>query len=126
MAELLDSKFHLTQELTYNTMGSHENVDTSKYRTAIWMYIQSLYGVRHDDYDYAEVNVMLSREMKVFIKTTCCFPERCTSELRASVMNDFKLSEKVHVLLMITESRLQTELLYLVRAFTRQLNHHQH
>uniref|UniRef100_A0A183DMV7 AAA_lid_11 domain-containing protein n=1 Tax=Gongylonema pulchrum TaxID=637853 RepID=A0A183DMV7_9BILA len=95
MADILDKKFTLTQSLTYFTMGGYSDVDTSKYRNAIWMYIQSLYGIRHDDYNYGEVNVMLSREMKTFIKTICCFPDRTTSALRQSVMVDFKSSEKV-------------------------------
>lgn len=33
-----------------------QNVDTSKFRRAIWNYIQCIYGIRHDDYDYGEVN----------------------------------------------------------------------
>lgn len=37
-------------------MGGVKNVDTSKFRRAIWNYIQCIYGIRHDDYDYGEVN----------------------------------------------------------------------
>lgn len=76
-------------------MGDHNDVDTSKYRTAVWNYIQSLYGIRHDDYDYSEVNRLLSRQMKIFVKTVGCYPERTTDTLRASVMVDFQRSEKV-------------------------------
>lgn len=119
MADILDKKFTLTQNLTYFTMGGYSDVDTTKYRNAIWMYIQSLYGIRHDDYNYGEVNVMLSREMKTFIKTICCFPDTTTPVLRKSVMIDFKPSEKVHVLLMIMEARLQAELIYFFRALIR-------
>ncbi|KHN80913.1 Sestrin-3 [Toxocara canis] len=119
MADILDKKFTLTQNLTYFTMGGYSDVDTSKYRTAIWMYIHSLYGIRHDDYNYGEVNMMLSREMKTFIKTICCFPDKTTASLRQSVMVDFQPSEKVHVLLMVMESRLQAELIYLFRTLLR-------
>ncbi|CAJ0956593.1 unnamed protein product, partial [Mesorhabditis belari] len=114
----LDEKFNLTQNLTYKTMGQYEDVDTSAYRMAVWNYIQALYGIRHDDYDYSEVNTMLSREMKTFIKTVACFPHRVTDSLRNGVMVDFKASEKVHVMLMIMESRLQAALLYFTRALT--------
>uniref|UniRef100_F1KYV7 Sestrin-3 n=1 Tax=Ascaris suum TaxID=6253 RepID=F1KYV7_ASCSU len=119
MADILDKKFTLTQNLTYFTMGEYSDVDTTKYRIAVWMYIQSLYGIRHDDYNYGEVNMMLSREMKTFIKTICCFPDKTTASLRQSVMVDFQPSEKVHVLLMIMEARLQAELIYLFRALLR-------
>lgn len=37
-------------------MAGVKNVDTSKFRRAIWNYIQCIYGIRHDDYDYGEVN----------------------------------------------------------------------
>ena len=53
---LLDDKFRAAYNLTYFTMGENKNVDTSKFRRAIWNYIQCIYGIRHDDYDYGEVN----------------------------------------------------------------------
>ncbi|VDM94537.1 unnamed protein product, partial [Onchocerca ochengi] len=95
MADILDKKITLVQNLTYSTLGTYNDVDTSKYRHAIWMYIQSLYGIRHDDYNYAEVNVMLNRKMKRFIKTVCFHPYEITNSLRQSIMVDFKSSEKV-------------------------------
>jgi len=52
----LDAKFRAAYNLTYCTMGGIKNVDTSKFRRAIWNYIQCIYGIRHDDYDYGEVN----------------------------------------------------------------------
>ncbi|CAG9539709.1 unnamed protein product [Cercopithifilaria johnstoni] len=119
MADILDKKITLIQNLTYSTMGTYNDVDTSKYRNAIWMYIQSLYGIRHDDYNYAEVNVMLDRKLKTFIKTACCHPHEMTDSLRQSVMINFKSCEKVHVLLIVMEARLQAELIYFFRALVK-------
>lgn len=118
LATTLDNKFKGTQALTYGFMGGFDNVDTTGYRTAIWNYIQALFGIRHDDYDYSAVNQLLSREMKTFVKTVACFPHRLTDELRASVMPDFKLSEKVHVVMMIMEARLQASMLWYTRTIT--------
>lgn len=56
MGTYLDEKFRAAYNLTYCTMGGIKNVDTSKFRRAIWNYIQCIYGIRHDDYDYGEVN----------------------------------------------------------------------
>ncbi|EPB74107.1 PA26 p53-induced protein [Ancylostoma ceylanicum] len=117
-AQNLDDKFDLTQKLTYSFMGGYENVDTTVYRSAVWNYIHALFGIRHDDYDYAKVNTLLSREMKTFVKTAACFPHRITDDMRASVMKDFKMSEKIHVMLLIMEARLQASLLYFTRALT--------
>jgi len=61
IAQLLDDKFRTIYNLTYRTMGRRSSIDTSLYRRASWNYIQCLWGIRHDDYDYAEVNDLLHR-----------------------------------------------------------------
>lgn len=119
IGNLLDDRFNTAFNLTYYTMGNNEAVDTSAFRTAIWYYIHCMYGIRHDDYDYAQVNQMLERNLKAYIKTVTCYPERITKKDYEGVMRSFKHSEKVHVNLMITEARMQAELLYVLRTFNR-------
>uniref|UniRef100_A0A5S6QF33 Sestrin n=1 Tax=Trichuris muris TaxID=70415 RepID=A0A5S6QF33_TRIMR len=116
LIDLIDHGFSIVQALTYKTMGNHANVDTTKYRVAVWNYILSLFGIRYDDYNYAEVNKLLDRRMKTFIKTAACLPERVTVNLRESVMVDFSFSEKVHVNMLISEARFQASLNYFSRA----------
>ncbi|XP_076288753.1 sestrin isoform X1 [Lasioglossum baleicum] len=116
---LLDDKFKTAYNLTYYTMGTHSKVDTSRFRRAIWNYIQCMFGIRHDDYDYNEVNQLLERSLKTFIKSAVCYPERVTKRDYDRVMREFKHSEKVHVNLMILEARMQAELLYALRAVMR-------
>ena len=60
-AEYLDDKFRTIYNLTYGTMGSHTSIDTTLFRRASWNYIQCVWGIRHDDYDYHEVNELLHR-----------------------------------------------------------------
>lgn len=67
----------------------------------IFFYLQSLFGVRHDDYDYAEINVLIERALKQFIKSAGCYPERVTKKEYDRVMREFKHSEKVRILLTI-------------------------
>ncbi|KAL3246571.1 hypothetical protein MRX96_057582 [Rhipicephalus microplus] len=98
VGELLNEKFKVAYNLTYYTMGSKTNVDTSMFRRAVWNYIQCIYGIRHDDYDYREVNELLDRDLKEYIKA---------------------YAEKVHVTIMILEARMQAELLYALRALMR-------
>ncbi|XP_055312398.1 sestrin homolog isoform X2 [Sitodiplosis mosellana] len=119
VGHLLDDKFRSAYNLTYFTMADKTNVDTSKFRRAIWNYIQCIYGIRHDDYDYGEVNQLLERSLKMFIKTACCFPERITKKDYDSILTELKHSEKVHVNLMILEARNQAELLYALREIMR-------
>lgn len=105
--------------LTAFRMGGKLNVDTSMFRRAVWNYIHCLFGIRHDDYDYREVNELLDRNLKQYIKAVCCYPERVSKQHYDSVMREFKYSEKVHVTLMILEARMQAELLYALRALMR-------
>lgn len=116
---LLDDKFRVAYNLTYKTLAGRQNVDTSKFRRAIWNYIQCIYGIRHDDYDYGEVNKLLDRPLKTFIKTACCFPERITKQDYDSILVELLDSEKVHVNLMILEAKNQAMLLYALRELNR-------
>lgn len=61
LSQLLDSKFRIIKNLTYMTIGKYTSVDTSMFRLAVTNYIQCLFGIRHDDYDYGQVNLLLPR-----------------------------------------------------------------
>jgi len=116
IAQLLDDKFKLSYNLTYGTMGRLTEVDTSMFRRATWNYIQCLYGIRYDDYDYAEVNDLLHRSLKKYIKTAACYPDRCVLDEYKNIMTDFQPSEKIHVCLLVAEAKFQSELMYALRA----------
>ncbi|TRZ01128.1 hypothetical protein DNTS_007853 [Danionella cerebrum] len=119
MAQLLDEKFQVVCALTYHTMAMHTNVDTSTLRKAIWNYIHCIYGIRYDDYNYGEVNQLLERSLKLYVKTVACHPEKTTAMLFFSFWRHFRHSEKVHMNLLLMEARLQAALLYALRAITR-------
>lgn len=93
LSVLLHSNITCLWWLHYS-MGHKANVDTSTFRRAIWNYIQSMYGIRHDDYDYREVNVLLERNLKSYIKSLCCYPQRISNDY-SKVMRGFRRSEKV-------------------------------
>ncbi|XP_069582342.1 sestrin-1 isoform X1 [Ranitomeya imitator] len=118
VGQLLDEKFHIAYNLTYNTMAMHNDVDTSTLRRAIWNYVHCMFGIRYDDYDYGEINQLLDRSFKVYIKNVVCSPEKTTKRMYDSYWRQFKHSEKVHVNLLLMEARMQAELLYALRAIT--------
>ena len=64
-AELLDTLFKEINDLTYESLAGEDDIDTAPYRAAVWYYAQSMLGVRNDDYDYREVNVLLDVSTKV-------------------------------------------------------------
>ncbi|KAJ8347830.1 hypothetical protein SKAU_G00264190 [Synaphobranchus kaupii] len=115
---LLDEKFRTVCNLTYYNMATHEDVDTTMIRRAIFNYVHCMYGIRYDDYNYGEVNQLLERSLKVYIKTVTCYPERTTSHMYHNYWRQFRHSEKVHVNLLLMEARMQAELLYALRAIT--------
>ncbi|XP_069479035.1 sestrin-2 isoform X2 [Ambystoma mexicanum] len=119
VGQLLDEKFQVVYNLTYHTMAMHSGVDTSMLRRAIWNYIHCVFGIRYDDYDYGEVNQLLERSLKVYIKTVACYPEKTNKRLYTGFWRHFRHSEKVHVNLLLLEARMQAALLYALRAITR-------
>lgn len=114
----LDQKFKLAYNLTYNTMGKHSSVDTAPFRRAVWNYVQCLYGIMHDDYNYGEIGQLLEPNLRSYIKCASCYPERLErdNQIKRQVMRDFQLSEKIHVSIVMFEARIQAELLYALRA----------
>ncbi|KAM6045409.1 sestrin-2 isoform 3-T3 [Chlamydotis macqueenii] len=148
VGQLLDEKFQVVYNLTYNTIAMHCGVDTSMLRRAIWNYVHCVFGIRYDDYDYGEVNQLLERSLKIYIKTVACYPEKTTKQIYTRFWRHFKHSEKVlcpvpsppggawggsraprapdpalpaqvHINLLLLEARMQAALLYALRAVTR-------
>ncbi|XP_054648572.1 sestrin-3 isoform X4 [Dunckerocampus dactyliophorus] len=88
-------------------------------KRAIWNYIHCVLGIRYDDYDYGEVNQLLERDLKLFVKAVACFPDPTKTPACPLSWAPLKPSERIHVNLLIMEARLQAELLYALRAITQ-------
>lgn len=88
-------------------------------RRAIWSYTHCVLGIRYDDYDYGEVNHLLERNFKLYIKAVACFPDATKASMCPLSWTSLKASERTHVNLLIMEARLQAELLYSLRAITQ-------
>ncbi|KAL7638886.1 UNVERIFIED_CONTAM: hypothetical protein RMT77_010420 [Armadillidium vulgare] len=122
VGEILDDKFKTAYNLTYYTCGNKTHVDTYPFRRGVWNYLQCLYGIRHDYYDYRQVNKLLEANLKTFLKMVSCFPERLLpSEHSPPLMKGFLQSEKLHVVILVVEAKLQAELLYALRSIGRYL-----
>ncbi|KAF7654118.1 hypothetical protein LDENG_00073750 [Lucifuga dentata] len=111
IGHLLDDRFR-----SVTTLPSSHSPDLKR---AIWNYIHCVLGIRYDDYDYGEVNQLLERDLKLYIKTVACFPDATRSTVCPLSWAPIKRSERVHVNLLIMEARLQAELLYALRAITQ-------
>ncbi|XP_053130287.1 sestrin-1-like isoform X2 [Hemicordylus capensis] len=118
IGHLLDEKFRKVDGLQSCAMATRQGCEHATFKRGIWNYIHCMFGIRYDDYDYAEVNHLLERILKLYIKTVTCSPEKMNPEVFERFWKQFKHSEKVHVNLLILEARLQAELLYALRAIT--------
>lgn len=65
-----------------------------------WTCVFILCICRYDDYDYGEVNQLLERSLKVYIKTVTCYPERTTRRMYESYWHQFRHSEKASRIIM--------------------------
>ncbi|NXG31878.1 SESN3 protein, partial [Dromaius novaehollandiae] len=119
IGHLLDEKFRVVAGLQSSALAKRQGCEPSVFKRGIWNYIHCMFGIRYDDYDYAEVNHLLERMLKVYIKTVTCYPEKTNLEMFDRFWKQFKHSEKVHVNLLILEARMQAELLYALQAITQ-------
>eukprot|EP01096_Ripella_sp_DP13-Kostka_P008854 TRINITY_DN3331_c1_g2_i2.p1 TRINITY_DN3331_c1_g2~~TRINITY_DN3331_c1_g2_i2.p1 ORF type:complete len:440 (-),score=147.50 TRINITY_DN3331_c1_g2_i2:343-1599(-) len=118
-APLLDDLFSHTLKLTYNTFSDNQDINTQRFREAIWYYVHRLKGIFHEYYNYQDVNVVLSKRIKSLVKKVVCYPDtigRSDFEYLDLPLTD---SEKCHLILIATEASKQAELLYALRAIMR-------
>jgi sestrin len=115
VAPLLDEQFDLIYFLTYNTFSSKTDIDTQPMRGAVWHYVQRVFGMCNDDYDYREVNTFVNRPIKMYVKKSACFPETVTARDFASFSSLLKDSEKCHISLLAIEARKQVHYLLMAR-----------
>jgi len=121
VAALLDNKFNIAQQLTYYSCGKDTEVDPTTFRRAMWNFIHCIYGIRHDDYDYSVVSQILEKNLLSYIKVVACYPDTMSRTDYSCLAADFSQSEKVHINIMILEARMQSELLYGLRAISKHM-----
>uniref|UniRef100_A0A3P8X990 Uncharacterized protein n=1 Tax=Esox lucius TaxID=8010 RepID=A0A3P8X990_ESOLU len=88
-------------------------------KRAIWNYIHCMLGIRYDDYNYGEINKLLVKDLKLYIKSVACYPDATKAPRFPASWSTLEPAERVHVSLLVMEARLQAELLYALRAITQ-------
>ncbi|XP_050738105.1 sestrin-2-like isoform X2 [Eriocheir sinensis] len=83
---------------------------------ALWNYVQWLLGIQHDDCDYALLNKHLDPQVKAFVKAACCYPETLEDAGSRPAAISGIVPSLVETSVVVMEARLQSELLYALRA----------
>lgn len=74
-------------------------VDNADWMEAAWLYVQYLFGIHRDDYDYSKVLQQLSCELKAYIKLLVCFPHRIFEKEFEHIIKTVSASDLVSALL---------------------------
>lgn len=112
-AKAFDEEFSTVYNMTDNCVGKFQNnVDTGPFRRAIWHYSHVLYGMKSDCFDYAQVNTLLNRQLKRYIKKVVCYPQHLIPSDFLQQGYVWRADEKVHVALLAVEGRRRACLLY--------------
>ncbi|XP_068208215.1 sestrin-2 [Palaemon carinicauda] len=83
---------------------------------ALWNHVQWLLGIHHDDCDYTDLNKRLDPHVRDFVKKSCCFPETLADTNSSPVTTNSVQTSMVEMSVIVMEARLQSELLYALRA----------
>jgi len=118
IAVLLDDKFRAARMLSPDNDKTRN--DNKKFRTAVWNFVQCIFGVERDDYNYNEIDEALDDNLKDFIRLSC---NNCSNSINDVLLNDaVRNSERAFVSILVMEARLQTELLYILKAVMKHMS----
>jgi len=118
-AHPIDNCFKTIRSLTYNTFGNLEVTDTTGFRMAIWYYVNRIFGIFYDDYNYENVNKKIPQVIKAFVKMIAVAPWRITPEDLSKWPLPLLPQEKIHIALLALEARKNAELLYALHALDK-------
>ena len=121
-SESIWNRTRTTFAMTYEHLGQDSGLETGPLRRAIWNYVQRVYGLQYDDYNYTDINKFLKINTKRYIKKTACFPETVTKQDYINIELDISHDEMIHLNLIICEARFEAQLVYMLHAIQRALD----
>ena len=121
MAVLLDEKFRAVENLPLKKA-------MRKFKTAAWNFVQLLYGIQHDDYNYEEIDETLSNDVQEWI-VGCCNNRASTSSSSSSSRTSGTFTPPSSLeydvstcSIILMEAKLQCELLYILKAVMKHMS----
>lgn len=121
-SESIWNRIRTALAMTYDYVGQDSGVETGPLRRAIWNYVQRVYGLQYDDYNYTDINRFLKINTKKYIKKIACFPETVTKQDWVNIEIDLTYDEMIHLNLIICEARFEAQLVYMLHAVQRALD----
>ena len=98
-------------------------IDTWPLRRAIAMFVHRYLGVYYDDFQYANISLLLNAPLQLFL-CRVCEGQPMRPEEWALAGYELTEGEKVHIALLVMEARRQAALLYSMHAVVQHLDRH--
>ena len=103
-------------------MFGNQKVETTyHFRNAIVKYLLHIHGILDTYYRHEKVNKLLQKEHKMYIKKIMCSPDLVNLE-DFSRLTRLTPEEKCHVCILVMETKIRVELIYLTRALGQLLH----
>lgn len=112
--ECFDSEIKFVTTLTTNSLGKCDRqLNTHHIRYSISCYIEKILGYYHEEYDYSNVNKLMTISYKKFIKYIACYPQRLCKEDFQQMSMSFNIEEILHIILLVASVKCRLQLTYL-------------
>ena len=125
--ECLNNEIEYITSITSNSLGNKKinNLDNKKYiHQALIHYIEKLFGYYHEDYNYKNINKILSGHINLikYIKKFVFFPKRINISDFQEMNKVFLHEEIIHIILLIGLIKSRIQLIYFSKALNETMN----
>jgi len=90
-------------------------LDTFHFRNSIRVYIEKIFGILNEDYDYTKTNKLLLKTTKSFIKNIACMPQKISVMDLPALLNTFSHEEIFHMIFISSTIKEKIELTFFSR-----------
>lgn len=88
-------------------------MNTYHFRNSIKTYVEKIFGIVNEDYDYSKTNQLLSIPIKTFIKNIACYPNRVVRSDYIMLRKTLSNEEIIHMILHASTLKARVSLTYL-------------
>lgn len=110
---------HIREFTTNHIYYDEERIETKPFLIAVERYIEKVFGIYHEDYNYSIMNTLLDEDIKCFVKYILFTPEKLTEEKIAYLSLPLREIELFHLVLFIVNIRSRISLLYFAAALNQ-------
>lgn len=109
-----DNEFNYISQFTSHCFGLHECIaDTTYFRLSIITYIEKIFGLCDETFDYSKTNKLIKKHIKSIIKNFACFPENV--DLSVISRTDFNDQDLLHIMLLSLIAKQRAQLTYIAK-----------